>query len=251
MKGQHEIKKIKVPSLLLPVRAHSQSSKSRRRSDVERDKSDTQKRLSPGSRKDNNMKVITTHTKVYDFEELSSEAKDTAREWWREASQHDEWWEFVYEDAKNIGGLMGIDIDNIYFSGFWSQGDGANFTGTYAYGTGSVAKVKAQMPKDEELHRIVEALYKFQRRFYFTATARITTSGHYSHSRCTCIDAGDQHGDLNSADEIELTEILRSFMDWIYIQLEKEYDWLNANEQIDETLSNGLYEFTQYGVVFP
>lgn len=197
------------------------------------------------------MKTITTYTKVYDFEELNEEAKDTARQWWRELSQHDEWWDYTYEDAKTIGSLMGIEIDDIFFSGFWSQGDGAQFTGTYSYKTGSVKLVKSHAPKDEELHRIAEELFKFQRRFSYTAEARITTNGRYSHSGCTCIDAGDQHGDLNSADEIELTVILRDFMDWIYQQLEMEHDWLNDNAQVDENLRGNEYEFTQYGVVFP
>lgn len=201
-------------------------------------------------RKDNNMEVITTHTKVYGFEELSDSAKDTAREWWREASQHDEWWDFVYEDAITIGKLMGIEIDNIYFSGFWSQGDGAQFKGCYAYEKGSVKKVKDHAQNDEELHRIAEELYKFQRRFFYTAEARITTQGHYSHSGCTCIDAGDQHGDLNSADEIELSVILRDFMDWIYRRLEEEYNWLNADEQVDENITCNEYQFTENGRIF-
>ena len=196
------------------------------------------------------MKIITTHTKVYEFKELGDEAKEAARQWWRELSQHDEWWEYVYEDAKTIGSLMGIDIDAIYFSGFWSQGDGAQFKGSYSYSKGSVAKIKAHAPKDEELHRIAEELYKFQRRFFYTAEARITTNGHYSHSGCTCIDAGDQHGDLNSADEIELTVMLRDFMDWIYKQLELEHDWLNADEQVDENIRSNDYQFTENGRIF-
>ena len=203
-------------------------------------------------RKDNNMEVITTHTKVYEYKELSPDSQEKAREWYREGAFDHDWWDVIYEDAKEIGSLMGVEIDKIYFSGFSCQGDGAQFTGHYSYNKGSVEKVKSHAPRAKELHRIAEELYKFQRRFFYTATARITTQGHYSHSGCTCIDAGDQHGDLNSADEIELTKILRDFMDWIYVNLREEYEYLSADEQIEEAITcmGNEYQFTENGRIF-
>ena len=40
-----------------------------------------------------------------------------------------EWWEGVYEMAIADGYELGFCIDKIYFSGFWSQGDGASWVG--------------------------------------------------------------------------------------------------------------------------
>jgi hypothetical protein len=75
-------------------------------------------------------KKRVTETTVYQFDELSDEAKEKAREWYRQGNVTTRFWsECTIDDAKEIGKLLGMDIDNIYFSGFWSQGDGACFEG--------------------------------------------------------------------------------------------------------------------------
>ena len=196
------------------------------------------------------MEVITTHTKVYGFEELSDTAKDTAREWWREAAQHDEWWDHTYEDAKTIGSLMGIEIDKIYFSGFWCQGDGAQFIGSYSYAKDSVKKLKDHAGRDEVLHAIVEDLAAFQKRFFYTVTATVNSSGRYCHEYCTEIYVEDQHGSLKAEDDEELCAILRRYMKWIYRQLEAEWEWQNADEQVDDNITGNDYQFTENGRIF-
>jgi hypothetical protein len=42
---------------------------------------------------------------------------------------HTEWYDCVYHDFKRDMGAIGIEVDDIYFSGFSSQGDGACFEG--------------------------------------------------------------------------------------------------------------------------
>src|SRR5690349_7069500 len=97
-------------------------------------------------------------TQVFTFDELSDDAKDKAREWYREASCHDEWWDAVYDDATQCGKILGIRIDKIYFSGFWSQGDCAQFEGDYSYAKGSTKAIREYAPKDETLHKIADTL---------------------------------------------------------------------------------------------
>ena len=59
------------------------------------------------------------------FDELSDEAKERAREWYRQGNCDDSFWsECTIDDAKEIGKYMGMNVDKVYFSGFWSQGDG-------------------------------------------------------------------------------------------------------------------------------
>lgn len=43
--------------------------------------------------------------------------------------EHIEWWDCTYDDFKEDMEKVGIHVDNMNFSGFWSQGDGASFTG--------------------------------------------------------------------------------------------------------------------------
>jgi len=42
-------------------------------------------------------------TTVYQFDELSDEAKECAREWYRNGALDYEWWESTYKDAARVG----------------------------------------------------------------------------------------------------------------------------------------------------
>jgi hypothetical protein len=57
------------------------------------------------------MKTIITI--VYEFDELNDTAKERARHWYREVALDYDWWEYVYEDAAQIGlKIDGFDLDN-------------------------------------------------------------------------------------------------------------------------------------------
>ena len=81
-------------------------------------------------------------TTVYQFPELSDTAKEKARSCYRELGPHDDWWDAVYEDFERVCEILGIRLKttpvrlmgggtrqkpSIWFSGFWSQGDGASY----------------------------------------------------------------------------------------------------------------------------
>ena len=197
------------------------------------------------------------------FDELSDEAKERAREWYRQGNCDDCFWsECTIDDAKEIGKYMGIDIENIYFSGFWSQGDGACFEGTWRAKDVQADKLKEYAPQDKELHRIVDGLAKIAKEYpdgYFKVRHR----GHYSHSGCTAFDVElptEQENELEydspeykllqvklGEDEETLIELARDFMNWIYRQLEKEWDYQNSNEQVEESIRCNEYEFLKDG----
>lgn len=197
---------------------------------------------------------------VYSFDELSDSAKEKARDWFRQGNLDHDWWEFVYEDAATIAEMLGIDLRQrpvklhgggtryepaIYFSGFSSQGDGACFEGTYSYKAGSAKAIKSHAPLDKELHRIADALQGEQRRAFYKLSANISHRGHYNHSGCMDIDVNSDHPGEFDADAIR--SCLTDFADWIYRQLEKEYDYQNADEQIDENIRANDYEFDEDG----
>lgn len=206
------------------------------------------------------MRTVTKS--VYQFDELSDAAKETAREWFRTASADDEFWEATYADADSIAKLMGIEIDQkpvqtmggttryepaIFFTGFSSQGDGACFEGRYSYAKGGAAKVRAHAPVDEKLHAIADGLQAVQKAHGYKLYAKVKQSGHYSHSGCTDIEVmkGDDYAP--DAAEAEVKRLLRAFMDWIYRQLETEYEYQNEDEQVDENIRANEYEFEADG----
>ena len=73
------------------------------------------------------MKQIITN--IYPITELSEQQISKAHEKFIEDLQFID--DFAKDDIKAIAKTIGIQIDEIHYSGFYSQGDGAMFTGTY------------------------------------------------------------------------------------------------------------------------
>ena len=69
------------------------------------------------------MREDTVTTKVYPFDELSDEAKQKAIELFGSINVDQNWWEFVYEDAKTIGlEITEFDIGRgSYCRGKWTE----------------------------------------------------------------------------------------------------------------------------------
>jgi hypothetical protein len=195
-----------------------------------------------------------TH-KVYQYDELNDAAKEQARAWY---TDHDHGFEFdydcVYEDAKRLAGLIGIRIKDISFSGFWSQGDGASFIGSYSWETGGVKALKAEAPNETELHRIAKDLQKIQAKRFYRIRAEITRghlSNHYSHANTVDIavfDRPDTDWETDNRDMADdIAELLRDFMQWIYAALEREYDFQVSEEAVSENIRGNDYEFYEDG----
>ena len=135
-------------------------------------------------------------TVVYAIDELSDHAKEAARSWYREAGLHDEWYDFVYEDFETICGILGVtlrtspvklygggtrDKPQVYFTGFWNQGDGASFYGHYSHARGAPRAIRAHAPQDTELRRIADALQAVHRRNFYQLNATLRQQGRYCH----------------------------------------------------------------------
>ena len=65
----------------------------------------------------------------FQFDQLADDAKETARDWYREGGFDYEWWDSIEDEWKVEIEEMGFQNVDIAFSGFSSQGDGASFTG--------------------------------------------------------------------------------------------------------------------------
>ena len=205
------------------------------------------------------MPEVRTYT-VYRIDELSEDAKDKAREWYRQYLFQDEIdWEFVYDYAVRAAEILGIWIDTyfvcsrkrpkIWWSGFWHQGDGACFEGYYYYAKDAPAKIREYAPEDKELHRIADELEKLQSQHDFSLEARVRHTGRYYHSRSTTIEVfyGEPGNYVVEDIAEDVRTILRDFMDWIYDQLKKEYEYQCSDEHVDEVLRANDYTFDEHG----
>ena len=197
------------------------------------------------------MREETTTRTLYTFQELSPEAQQKAIEAYQErAGVYDDSEEGVYDYAAAIADIMGLDINtrqgkngnyspNIYYSGFWSQGDGACFEGTYSFKAGSVKAIKAYAPQDTELHSIALALQHAQAANFYKVSATIKHRGHYYHSGCMAIEL--EHQDDSCRDiknEDDFKQAFRDFADWIYSSLETEYNYETSEEAAREYLQD-------------
>jgi hypothetical protein len=138
----------------------------------------------------------------------------------------DGWYETTIDDAKTVAALMGWNLDDVYFSGFWSQGDGACFTGGMGYAKGCAKAVTEYAPLDAEIQRIAAAWQELQRRNFYKLEAGLKHTGRYNHE--FSVSYRWYAGGYDAGDSDEGEELARDFMRWIYRNLEREYEYQSA-----------------------
>ena len=163
----------------------------------------------------------------------------------------DDWFDNVQSEFKERMRAVGIDVDRIYFSGFWSQGDGAMFEGRIE----DWGQYLGHLGYDDPI--LIEAAVG---NWYY----KWTHSGHYYHEHSVSYDDGvfspenpytsgywsrdipeeeqfrgavwdammERHDLLALTEKIQ--EDLRDHMRDLYRELEKEYDYLTSDEAVIE-----------------
>ena len=196
------------------------------------------------------MKTITINT--YTFSELSDKAKDKARQCYHNTYMSGEHWhEFIIEDAKEVGKILGFDVRDVHFSGFSSQGDGASWTGGYEYVKGAPAAVASYTGNDAELIRIAHGLQDIQRRHSCKLVASVSRAGYYCHSHTMRADVeygSNPYRDVSDAEK-DLLELFRDLADWVYSNLRTEYDYQTSDAAIAEAFDANEVLFTADGSV--
>ena len=158
------------------------------------------------------------------------------------------WAEYSIDDFKELSKIIGIDIKDMYFSGFWSQGDGACFTGSYQYRKNALKDLIAYSPQDNDLHEAVKQLQVFQRKCFYAMTVKITQMGNYCHENTMVFDFDTQIDKMSIGSKIDSLErefkaLFKWLAKWLYRKLEKEYEYLTSETAILGTLQANEYEF--------
>ena len=204
-------------------------------------------------------------TTVHEFHELSDDAKEQARTWFREGVGDWDWHDSVYDDFEEICRILGIELKTctvrlmgggtrqkpcIWFSGFYSQGDGACFEGIYTYAKGAARHTREYAPKDVELHGIADRLQEVQRANFFQLRADVTHRGRYCHAYCMDISVerdSPNWQSMTDGAEDAVIECLRDLANWLYRQLEREWDHMMSDEYADDGIVVNGYTFTDRG----
>ena len=205
----------------------------------------------------------TIEMTAYTFQELTPKAKERACS----TLQPDhEWWDFIYDNAKEDGRELGFNIHNIYFDLSYSQGDGASWVGTVDL----VKWLEKHKPEDPQAH-ILAALMEND---WVDAWLDIRTSNaHYSHSNTmlrsdVTIQCEDPYDTLSKGmfaganvrmlmeslpdsyvDGIadEALESARDYADDIYKKLRDESEYMCSEEYIAELCDANEYLFDENG----
>ena len=187
-------------------------------------------------------------TILYKFDELSTQAKKRAIISFQEDDSYlyYDWYQDTINDFETILELIGYYNITCYFSGFYSQGDGACFSARFSREKRCLQKVKSYCPKEEKILDIVEQI---QSEIPLHEEYEIKHSGHYYHEYCTNVY---YLGDDEKAEQLDerFLELSRQLMRILYEKLNTEYDYLNSDEAITEYIKANNYEFTEDGELY-
>ena len=191
---------------------------------------------------------------IYKFEELDEAVQEKVIEKFHDINTNYDWWEHVYE--MYMEDETGFDIDKIYFSGFWSQGDGAMFEGSP---NEDILNFITPGYRNEQYQKDWSRVIKLIKNGDINIYGSFKQSGHYYHSKSYSDSLeteftndwyGKNYSNIEDICEDILEEIREHYEDIcnkIYHSLEQEYEYYTSREAIEETIIANEYEFTEDG----
>ena len=190
------------------------------------------------------MRIV--ETKVYTFEELAENSQQIAIDNHRDVNTYDGWWEPIFEGITEEAEQAGFHVGNIYFSGFWSQGDGAMFEYT-TLGDTLLNKFVDQLD--------LSPMRKSWLRTQTFAQSEGKHSGHYYHENC-CSHVVDFEPNFSTygnfwewigsfADQYEEFVIAeyKTLCGELYSRLNKYNDELTSDQEVADTIIMNDWEF--------
>jgi len=187
-------------------------------------------------------------TNIYPIAELSEQQIEKAHEKWVEFVEFQEFTDdFIIDDIKAIGKAIGIHIDKIHYSGFYNQGDGAWFEGTYQFNPNWKADLEAYAPIELVVKTLAESLVSIYNTNKLTAVVKQGHTYYCNSSSADIIVSSPDEDDIDTFESRSLTMYLRSFMNWMYRHIEKEYEYQTSLENFKQVAEANDYHFDENG----
>lgn len=203
------------------------------------------------------MRTVITEEVVYSWEDVKNDAEllEKVLDEHRDINtEHQGWWDMVYEDWTEKLEDLGYRNIDICFSGFNSQGDGASFTGN--------VDVLAWIKTNDETNkykRIAKLMYEciidiqddmiVRDRWHHYVHENTTTfhfSTYYEGGACQDYDNIDMIlNDLESDIYLHHKNLNRE----IYSSLKETHDYLTSDQSVSDTLEVNDYEFNINGEI--
>ena len=183
---------------------------------------------------------------LVDFYELE-DVKETAIERNRDINLDDWAYDDVIEFWRAKLDEIGFCNAKIYFTGFWSQGDGACFDNDTCHF--DVEKLLNNLDFSEEEK---ERIYNLKDNFDISIYCK---NNHYYHEKTRCIELEDffieneNDKELLSNFEKQLEDLRLKLCCEIYEALERHYEYLTSDDAVEETLIANEYLFNKDGSI--
>jgi len=210
------------------------------------------------------MKNITIQ--LFEFSELSHEAKAKALESNRDINvDNDYWYDSMYEHFCEVCKILGICTEwkTICFRGFWSQGDGSAFKATVDIST-LIKAIQANALKEPlpeiTLHfppcpcdkrvialiekGLIDAWCKINQPSHQHYSVSVDADFNYSYSACR--NYGHIDRELNLL-EHWISGIADTLNHYLYEGLRHEYEQLVTDALVQESIEANAYPFTKDG----
>ncbi len=196
---------------------------------------------------------------VYKFNELSDSVKKKVVQ--KERENFEFFDEATLEDAEKLLEVFGFSDIEIQYNGFYSQGDGASFTGKFNSSRLNLERMIDYAPKELVLHDIAKQIKEVCNRYEIVTFSLYRASHHYSHEKTVGIDDTFfyqkdtneeivEWNDTQKNDEDYLLNLSRHIMRWIYNQLKTEYEYQMSDEQIIQQLTDLNHDYLENGTIF-
>ena len=193
--------------------------------------------------------------KVYSFNELSEEAREKACQQVGDSLTANNWWysntfDLFVARCKDYG--MEVDVDDIHFTGFGSQGDGASFVCDDIDVEKLLQSLDIKM-NDEDALKVLDYIYEVN---------IIRTSYRAYHEQTVHVELlidedalveEEEEGiirDIADTLEFKLEALKDDLCQQLYEELRQEYNYFHSAEYVDELAYYNKMLFLEDGTIY-
>jgi hypothetical protein len=188
---------------------------------------------------------------VFTFAELSDDAKECAREWYRQGIEFDTI-DIIECTILDAAKLLGITIDRRrtgYAIDWDTNPIGAAFVGSWRAADVKPGAIEKEWPRESVLHVIARDLEAVAAEFP-DAYANCDTGRGYFQRVEAYAEAGEDSDDCGDDVAQLVVDSLTSFAHWMATTIAAEYEYQYSDECVNESIKANGYEFTADGEVY-
>lgn len=169
----------------------------------------------------------TIEIEIYEFSELSEDAKENAIEKLYDINVDYEWWQFAYDDAENIGlKITGFDL-----------GRGWYCNGEFILSACEIAQnILNEHGENCETYKTANNFMKLWQLVF----------NEYMDENSKLYESAESENDLQYLESEFLNDLLSDYL----IMLDNEYEYLTSEKAIIETIKANEYQFTVNGEIY-